>query len=152
MNEIWNQNNLSQKEFRNLNNFYWFFSLDLKSSKQTTQSIISNWIKNNNKYNSKSWDFDITAKRIISWLSFHNLSYEGSDENYRNNFNKIIQKQTNHLLNEIKNSKEVENKLIGCAAIILTGLAYKNEKQYLLNGLNLLKNIIKYTIIKIDRV
>ena len=43
----------------------------------------------------------------------------------------MIQKQTNHLLNEIKNLKETENKLIGCAAIILTGLAYKNEKQYL---------------------
>ena len=58
----------------------------------------------------------------------------------------MIQKQTNHLLNEIKNSKEVENKLIGCAAIILTGLAYKNEKQYLVNGLNLLKSIIKSSI------
>ena len=58
----------------------------------------------------------------------------------------MIQKQTNHLLNEIKNSKEVENKMIGCAAIILTGLAYRNEKQYLDNGLNLLKNIIKFSI------
>ena len=36
--------------------------------------------------------------------------------------------------------------MIGCAAIILTGLAYKNENQYLLNGLNLLKNFIKYSI------
>tara|TARA_Y100000996_G_scaffold22290_1_gene16191 strand:+ start:1 stop:1161 length:1161 start_codon:yes stop_codon:yes gene_type:complete len=58
----------------------------------------------------------------------------------------MIQKQTNHLLNEIKNPKEFENKMIGCAAIILTGLAYKNEKQYLDNGLNLLKNIIKSSI------
>ena len=36
--------------------------------------------------------------------------------------------------------------MIGCAAIILTGLTYKNEKQYLDNGLNLLKNIIKSSI------
>jgi uncharacterized heparinase superfamily protein len=36
--------------------------------------------------------------------------------------------------------------MIGCAAIILTGLAYKNEKEYLENGLNLLKNIIKSSI------
>ena len=32
-----------------------------------------------------------------------------------------IQKQTNHLLNEIKNLSEVENKIVGCAAIILQG-------------------------------
>ena len=44
LDEIWNNSNLSLKEYKNLNNFYWFFSLDLKSSKQTMQSIISNWI------------------------------------------------------------------------------------------------------------
>ena len=42
---------LSLKEYKNLNNFYWFFSLDLKSSKKTTQSVITKWINNNYKYN-----------------------------------------------------------------------------------------------------
>jgi len=142
---IW-QNNLSSKEYEKLNNFFWFFSLDLKSSKKTAQTVIKNWISINGKYQKKSWEFDLTAKRIISWLSNHQLTYEDSDQEYRSTFDHIIQKQTNHLLNEIKNSKEVENKMIGCAAIILTGLAYKNEKQYLVNGLNLLKNIIKSSI------
>ena len=41
---------------------------------------------------------------------------------------------------------EVENKVIGCAAIILTGLAYKDHNKYLNNGLNLLKKIIKSSI------
>jgi len=48
----------------------------------------------------------------------------------------MIQKQTNHLLNEIKNSKDLENKIIGCSAIILTGLCYKIEKNYVDIGLN----------------
>ena len=142
---IW-QNNLNPKDYEKLNNFFWFFSLDLKSSKKTTQTVIKNWISNNTKYQKKSWEFDLTAKRIISWLSNHQLTYEDSDQAYKSIFDHMIQKQTNHLLNEIKNSKEIENKMIGCAAIILTGLAYKNEKQYLLNGLNLLKNIIKSSI------
>ena len=142
---IW-QKNLSPKDYEKLNNFFWFFSLDLKSSKKTTQTVIKNWILNNTKYQKKSWEFDLTSKRIISWLSNHQLSYEDSDQEYRNTFDHMIQKQTNHLLNEIKNSKEVENKMIGCAAIILTGLAYNNERQYLTYGLNLLKNIIKSSI------
>ncbi len=142
---IW-QNNLGPKDYEKLNNFFWFFSLDLKSSKKTTQTVIKNWISNNDKFNVKSWEFDLTAKRIISWLSNHQLTYEDSDKEYRSIFDHMIQKQTNHLLNEIKNSKELENKMIGCAAIILTGLAYKNEKGYLGNGLNLLKNIIKSSI------
>ena len=142
---IW-QKDFSLKDYEKLNNFFWFFSLDLKSSKKTTQTVIKNWISNNNKYKQKSWEFDLTAKRIISWLSNHQLTYEDSDQEYRLIFNHMIQKQTNHLLNEIKNSKELENKMVGCAAIILTGLAYKNEKQYLESGLNLLKKIIKFSI------
>ena len=42
-------------------------------------------------------------------------------------------------MNEIKNSNNFENKIIGCAAIILTGLAYQNNKNYLDNGLNFFK-------------
>ncbi|MDC1003549.1 heparinase II/III-family protein [Candidatus Pelagibacter sp.] len=143
--EIW-QNNLNYNEFEKLNNFYWFFSLDLKSSKKMTQTVINNWINKNDKYSKKSWDFDITSKRIISWLSNHQLTYEDCDENFKKKFNQSVQKQTNHLLNEIKNLSEVENKVIGCAAIILTGLAYKDNNKYLNNGLNLLKKIIKSSI------
>ena len=33
--------------FKRLNNFYWFFSLDLKSSRKKTQKIISDWINKN---------------------------------------------------------------------------------------------------------
>ena len=43
---IW-QNNLQHDEFQKLNNFFWFFSLDLKSSKKTTQTVINNWINKN---------------------------------------------------------------------------------------------------------
>ncbi len=142
---IW-QNTVNFKDYQKLNNFFWFFSLDLKSSKEKTQSIIINWINNNYRYNQKSWDFDLTAKRIISWLSNHQLTYEKSDKEFRIKFNQSIQKQTNHLLSEINSSNEFENKMIGCAAIILTGLAYENHKNYLNSGLNLLREIIKSSI------
>ncbi len=142
---IW-KNKIGTKDFEKLNNFFWFFSLDLKSSKENTQTVIKNWIKENGKYNKNSWKFDITSKRIIAWLSNHQLTYQDSNDEYRLMFDHMIQKQTNHLINEIKSSNKFENKLIGCSAIILTGLAYKNEKDYLKNGLNILKNIIKSSI------
>jgi len=142
---IW-QNDLKYEEFKKLNNFFWFFSLDLKSSKKKTQKVIDNWINEHNHYNKKSWNFDITSKRIISWLSNHQLTYEDCEEEFKKKFNQSIQKQTNHLLHEIKNSSEVENKIVGCAAIILTGLSYKEEINYLTKGLDLLKRIIKSSI------
>ena len=146
LDEIWNTVNISSNDYKNLNNFYWFFSLDLKSSKKTTQSVISNWIINNQRYNNKSWNFDITAKRIIAWLSCHNITYEDSNQIYKNNFNKIIQKQTNHLISEINRSELIDDKLIGCASIILVGLCYQNKKNYLNFGSTLLKKISKFTL------
>ena len=61
---IW-ENKSQSKEFKRLNNFFWFFSLDLKSSKKSAQEIIHNWINKNCKFKKESWEFDITAKRII---------------------------------------------------------------------------------------
>ena len=142
---IW-QNDLKYEEFEKLNNFFWFFSLDLKSSKKITQTVINNWINENHRYNKKSWDFDITSKRIISWLSNHQLTYEDCEEEFKKKFNQSVQKQSNHLLNEIKNLSEVENKIVGCAAIILTGLSYNEDSKYLTSGLTLLKKIIKSSI------
>ncbi len=142
---VWNSQ-IKLKDFEKLNNFFWFFSLDLKSSKKSAQQVISNWINKNNKFKKESWEFNITAKRIISWLSNHQLSYNESDKEYRSMFDHMIQKQTNHLLNEIKNSKHLENKIVGCSAIILTGLCYKIEKNYLDIGLNFLKKITNSSI------
>ena len=138
---LWENTNINNTHFKRLNNFYWFFTLDLKSSKKNTQKIISNWIDKNYKYKSESWEFDSTSKRIIAWLSNHNLTIDEADRNYLNIFNKMIQKQTNHLINEINNSKKFDDKMIGCAAIILVGLSYKDEKKYLSYGLSLLKKI-----------
>ena len=144
-NTIW-RNESQSKEFIKLNNFFWFFSLDLKSSKKSVQKVISDWINKNNKYEKVSWDFDVTAKRIISWLSNHQLSYNEGTKEYKHMFDHMIQKQTNHLVNEIKSSKNLANKIIGCSAIILAGLSYKTDKIYLNFGLNFLKKITKYSI------
>jgi len=138
---LWDNENINNNNFKRLNNFYWFFTLDLKSSKKNTQKIISDWIEKNYKYNSNSWEFDLTSKRIIAWLSNHSLTIEQADKSYLEIFNGMIQKQTNHLIGEINHSKNTNDKIIGCAAIILVGLSYKDEKKYLSYGLNLIKKI-----------
>ena len=145
LNKIWDNKNLKEKDYKNLNSFFWLFSLDLKSSKKNTQNIILQWIANNHKYNSKSWEIDIVAKRIIAWTSNSRLTYEDGDAEYKNKFNNVIKKQINHLINEIEDSKLVDDKMIGCAAIILTGLSYQDKDQYLKTGLNLLRKLVKFS-------
>jgi uncharacterized heparinase superfamily protein len=145
LNKIWDNKNLKEKDYKNLNSFFWLFSLDLRSSKKDTQNVISQWIDKNHQYNSKSWEIDIVAKRIIAWTSNSRLTYEDSSADYKNKFNSVIKKQINHLINEIERSEWVDDKMIGCAAIILTGLSYQDKDGYLKAGLSLLKKLVKFS-------
>ncbi len=139
--KIWEVNKLSYKDYKKLNNFFWLFSIDLKSSKKICISIISKWIESNQKYNDNLWEIDILSRRIISWITNSQLTYDEGDKIYKEKFNSIMFKQINHLINEIKRSDNYHDKLIGCSAIILTGISYNDEK-YLDFGLELLKKII----------
>ena len=145
LNEIWDNKSLKEKDYKNLNSFFWLFSLDLKSSKKNTQNVILQWIEKNHRYNSKSWEIDIVAKRIIAWASNARLTYEDGSTDYKKKFNSVIKKQINHLINEIERSEWVDDKMIGCAAIILTGLSYKDKDGYLRAGLSLLKKLVKFS-------
>ena len=145
LNKIWDNEKLNERDYKNLNSFFWLFSLDLKSSKEDTQNIILQWIDKNYRYNSKSWEIDIVAKRIIAWTSNSRLTYEDGSAEYKNKFNNIIKKQINHLINEIERSEWVDDKMIGCSAIILIGLSYQDQNQYLKTGLNLLKKLVKFS-------
>ena len=138
---IWENKNLKHNDFKKLHSFYWLFSIDLKSSNEVTQSIIENWIKKNQNYETKSWEIDILSKRVIAWISNSKITYDESGNKYKNSFNEIISKQVNHLMNEIDRSSDFNDKMIGCTAITLSGIAYKNNR-FMEYGLELLKKII----------
>ena len=147
LDSIWEYHNINSKSYKNLQSFFWLFTIDLKSSNKEIQSLIENWINKNMNFNLKNWEINILSKRIISWISNSKLTYEDSSDEYKTKFNFIIKKQVNHLRNEIDRSKFVDNKLLGCAAIILVGISYK-DNNFLDYGLNLLKKII---IISFDK-
>ncbi len=146
LNTVWkNSNSLDFKNFKILHSFFWLFSLDLRSSQKITQNVIYNWINENDKYKQKVWDLDILSKRIIAWISNSKLTYENADTNYKLQFNSLIKKQTNHLINEVRNTEKLDDKIIGCTAIILVGLSY-GDNYYLRFGLDLLKKLLKFSL------
>ena len=146
LNHVWkNFDNLNNKNFKKLHSFFWLFTLDLKSSNKITQNVIYNWIEENYKYNQDIWNLDILSKRIIAWISNSRLTYENADTNYRIYFNNLIKKQTNHLINEIQRSEKLDDKIIGCTAIILVGLSY-GDSYYLKFGIDLLKKLLNFSL------
>ena len=138
---IWNKKKINNRNYKKLHSFFWLFTIDLKSSNKIVQSVIEKWIKNYIKYHKKNWDIDILSKRVISWISNSKLTYQESTSSYKEQFDHIINKQINHLINEINNSKTVDDKMLGCTAIIMGGLSYNNDR-FLNYGQSLLKKII----------
>ena len=145
LNNVWSDNKVSKKDFKKLHGFFWLFTLDLNSSKKDVQNILLKWFKKYHNYNAYSWEIDLLSKRIISWISNTKITYEGSDEIYKNEFDYLIKKQVNHLINEIDRSEKIDDKIIGCAAIILAGVSFNDKTKFLNYGLSLLNRIIRNT-------
>ena len=145
LDSAWKNKNINENDYKKLHNFFWLFAVDLKSPRKITQAIVLNWIQSNKNYNKKSWEIDVLSKRIISWIANSKLTYEESSQEYKKEFNYIVKKQINHLINETSRSELFDNKMISCTAVILVGLSYNDEK-YLNYGLNLLNKIIKFSL------
>ena len=97
LNSVWTNQDINETDYKKLHSFFWLFTIDLKSSKKITQSIILNWIEKNQKYNSKNWEIDTLSKRIIAWISNSRLSYDDSNESYKQKFNSNIKKNIDFL-------------------------------------------------------
>ena len=140
---LWKTSLKNKRKFDNLHSFLWLAKLDRKNSKSITKNIISSWIKNFYNYQSETWKMDIIAKRIIAWTSNTDITLEDSDKAYKEKFFISLVKQSNFLLKNLNNLFYDSEKIICCAAIILSGLVFKDNDINYKSGTKELEKIIK---------
>ena len=140
---LWETSIQDKQKFENLHSFLWLTKLDRKNSKTITKDIIKSWIDNFFNFNPYTWEMEITARRIIAWVSNTDITLENSDKIYKEKFYLSLIKQSNFLLKNLKKLFNGPNKIICCAAIILSGMIFKeNDLSYKL-GIKELEKIIK---------
>ena len=105
----------------------WLNKLDRKNSKIITKDIIASWINIFFNYDPNTWKMEITAKRIIAWSSNTDITLENSDKIYKEKFFLSLVKQSNFLSKNLKNLFYNPSKIICCAAIILSGIIFKEN-------------------------
>ncbi len=140
---LWTKNKTNKLEFENLHSFLWLAKLDRKNTKNTTKKIISSWIDNFSNYNPDVWQMEIIAKRIIAWSSNTDLTLEDSNQVYKEKFFLISIKQLNFLIKNFNNLSNEPNKIICCAAIILSGMMFGEEYINYKIGIKELEKIVK---------
>ena len=140
---LWEINYKDKLNFENLHNFLWLTRLDRKNSKKITKNIIESWINNFFNYETYSWQMEITAKRIIAWISNTDITLENSEKLYKEKFLLSLVKQSNFLVKNLKNMFNDSNKIVCCAAIILTGMIFKENNLNFKIGIKELEKIVK---------
>ena len=140
---LWKIDATNRIEFENLHSFLWLAKLDRKNSKDITKDIIKSWIKFFFNYEPNSWNMEITAKRIIAWSSNFDITVEDSDLKYKNKIFLSLVKQSNFLSKNLKNLFYGQSKIICCAAIILSGMIFKENSSNFKFGIKELEKIIK---------
>jgi len=140
---LWEINSKDKVKFENLHSFLWLAKLDRKNSKTITKNIIKSWIKFFFNYDPSTWKMEITAKRIIAWSSNIDITLQDADKIYKENFFLSLIKQSNFLSKNLNNLFYEPSKIICCAAIILSGMMFKeNDLNYKI-GIKELEKVIK---------
>ena len=140
---MWEISFKEKLKFENLHSFLWLSKIDRKNSKIITKNIIGSWIDNFFNYDPHTWEMEITAKRIIAWASNTDITLDDSDKIYKEKFFLSIVKQSNFLQKNIKKKFDNSEKIICCAAIILSGIIFKENNLNYKIGIKELEKIIK---------
>ncbi len=140
---LWKKEIKDKQQFENLHSFLWLTKIDRKNSKIVTKDIIKSWIYNFFNYDPLTWKMDVTAKRIIAWVSNTDITLENSDKNYKEKFFLSVVKQSTFLLKNLNNLFYEPNKIICCAAIILSGIIFKDNDSSFKIGIKELEKTIK---------
>ena len=140
---LWKISKDEKIKFDNLHSFLWLIKLDRKNSKKITKDIINSWINNFFNYDVNTWEMEITAKRVIAWASNTDITLEDSNKEYKENFFLSLVKQSNFLSKNLKNLYYDSTRIICCAAIILSGLIFKENNSNYKFGIKELEKVIK---------
>jgi len=140
---LWKTSVKDKLKFENLHSFLWLSKLDRKNSKIITKGIIKSWIDIFFNYDSNTWKMEIIAKRIIAWSSNTDITLEGSDKVYKEKFFLSLIKQSNFLSKNLNNLFYEPSKIICCAAIILSGMMFKENDSNYKVGIKELEKVIK---------
>ena len=140
-NIFWFEN--KKKETDQMHNFFWLSLLDRKADHKKLKKIIYIWMIKNSKYRRRIWETSTLSARIISWILNTDIILNNSTFDFKKNFLDCIINQTNHLKKNIKFEKNLSKKIEILAAIILTGLVFKEYEENYEIGIKEVENLIK---------
>ena len=119
---------------RHLHGFGWMRHLraaDRALSRSNAQALIDDWIRFHGNYNPVSWDPEITARRLLSWISQAPLILDGADRSFYRRFLKSLMRQVRYLRGTAVMLPDGMPRLRAVIALTAAGLALSNQSRLL---------------------
>ncbi len=132
-----------KKETNQMHNFFWLNLIDRKADNKKIKKIIFIWMLKNSKYKQIIWETSTLSARVVSWILNIDIILNNCTFEFKKNFLDCIISQTNHLKRNIKFEKDLSKKIEILAAIILTGLVFKEYEENFDIGIKELESIVK---------
>lgn len=95
---------------------------DSEIARARARTLIDDWISVQGRYRGPSWDAEVTARRIISWISHSPLILEGADRAHYRRFMRSLSRQVRYLKRATQNAPEGMPKLTCIIALNFAGL------------------------------
>ena len=141
-NKFWS-NKVSKNENKNLHNFLWLNLINRKDDTSIIRKIITLWMYKNSNYKSSTWKNEIISGRVLSWILNANIILSNTNQDFNKKFLESIIVQTNHIKKNFNFEKNENKKIDSLAAILLSGLVFKEYKENYNFGIKVLEKLVE---------
>ena len=106
-------------------------SAGLTLSRQNARALIADWIAQHGGSHSLSWEPEITARRLISWLSHAPLILQDAEPAFHRSFLRSMSRQVRYLRRVYPATEEGYPRLLVAIALTFAGLCMEGEQRLL---------------------
>lgn len=109
-------------------------SAGLALSRKNARALVADWISTHGNSHSLSWEPEITARRVISWLTHSPLILQEVDHAFYRTFLKSLSRQVRYLRRVYPTTREGYPRLLVAIALSFAGLCMSGEGRMLRAG------------------
>ena len=133
-----------------IHRFHWLRDLLANGEKgeKLARSLTVSWINAFGKWDENAWRVNVTADRVINWLSAAPIIIEPVSSDTKTNLLDCLAKQVHHISLSYQNVKSLHGRFRSALALTLAGTSFPNGEEYLSMGLKALEHETQAQILK----
>jgi uncharacterized heparinase superfamily protein len=109
-------------------------SAGLALSRKNARALVADWIAQHGGSHPLSWEPEITARRVISWLTHAPLILQDADQAFYRSFLRSLARQVRYLRHIYPTTREGYPRLLVAIALTYAGLCMSGEARILRSG------------------